>query len=88
MVKNNIVYVKKDEIYKGIAENVETRLDISNYELEKPLIKRKNKKNIGLMKNKLDGNIMKRLARVRAKTYNYLIDNGRGIKKVKVQKSV
>ena len=88
MVKNNIVYVKKDDIYKGIAENIETRFDISNYELQKPLIKRKNKKNIGLMKNKLDGNIMKRLARVRAKTYNYLIDNDREIKKAKVQKSV
>ena len=27
-----IVYIKMDDIYKDIAEEVETRLDISNYE--------------------------------------------------------
>ena len=29
-----IVYVKTDDIYKDIAEDVETRFDTSNYELE------------------------------------------------------
>ena len=29
-----IVYFKKDDIYKDIAEDVETRFDSSNYELE------------------------------------------------------
>ena len=28
-----IVYIKTDDIYKNIAEDVETRFDISNYEL-------------------------------------------------------
>ena len=27
-----IVYIKMDDIYKDIAEEVETKLDISNYE--------------------------------------------------------
>ena len=38
-----IVYIKTDNIYKDIAEDVKTRFDISNYELDKPLTKRKNK---------------------------------------------
>ena len=28
-----IVYIKTDDIHKDIAEDVETRIDISNYEL-------------------------------------------------------
>ena len=47
--------IKTDDIYKDIAEDVETRFDISNFELEcnsidRPLPKRKNKKVIGLIK--------------------------------------
>ena len=29
-----IVYIKTDDIYKDIAEDVETRFDTSNYELD------------------------------------------------------
>ena len=29
-----IVYIKTDNIYKDVAENVEIRFDTSNYELE------------------------------------------------------
>ena len=36
-----IVYIKADDIYKAIAENVETRFDTSNYELDRPLPKGK-----------------------------------------------
>ena len=39
-----IVHVKKEYIYKNIAKDVEKRLDTSNYELERSLPKRKNKK--------------------------------------------
>ena len=43
-----IVYIKADDIYRDIAEDVETRFDTSNYELEcnsidKPLPKGKKK---------------------------------------------
>ena len=34
-----IVYIKIDDIYKGITEDVETRFDTSDYELERPLLK-------------------------------------------------
>ena len=39
-----IVYIKTDDIYKDIAEDGETRFDTLNYELDRPLPKRKNKK--------------------------------------------
>ena len=36
-----IVYIKTDDIYKDIAEDVETRFDTSNYKLGRPLPKEK-----------------------------------------------
>ena len=39
-----IVYIKTDDIFKNIAEDVETRFDTSNYELDRPLPKGNNKK--------------------------------------------
>ena len=47
-----------DDIYKNIAEDVETRFDTSNYELERPLPKVKNKKVIQLRKDELGRKIM------------------------------
>ena len=41
---NLIVYIKTDDINEDIAEDVETRFDISNCELNRPLPKGKNKK--------------------------------------------
>ena len=75
-----IVHVKADNIYKGVAEDVETRFDTSNFELHKPLPKGKNKKVIQLMKDELVGQIMKEL---RAKRYSYLKDNNDEDKKAK-----
>ena len=48
-----IVYIKTNDIDKDIAEDVATRFDTSNYELERPLPKGKNQKVIGLMKNEI-----------------------------------
>ena len=39
-----IVYIKTDDIYKNIAEDIETRFDTWNYELDRPLPKEKIKK--------------------------------------------
>ena len=39
---SSFVYIKTDDIYKDIVENVETRFDISNYELVKTIAQRKN----------------------------------------------
>ena len=36
-----IVYIKTDHIYRDIPEDVETRLDTSDYELDTPLPKGK-----------------------------------------------
>ena len=48
-----IVHIKADDIYKDIAEDVETRFDTSNYELNRPLPKEKNKKVIGVIKDEI-----------------------------------
>ena len=72
-----IVYIKTGDIYKNIAEDVEARFPTSNYELERPLPKGKNKKVIGLMNDELGGKIMIELVGLRAKTYSYLIDDGK-----------
>ena len=50
-----IVYIKTDDIYKDIGEDVETRFDTSNYELYRPLPKGQNKKVTGLRNDKLRG---------------------------------
>ena len=47
-----IAYIKANDIFKDIAD-VEARFDTSNYELDRPFPKGKNKKVIGLMKKKL-----------------------------------
>ena len=39
-----IVYIKTDNIYKDIAGDTEKRFDTSNYELNRTLLKGKNKK--------------------------------------------
>ena len=52
-------YIKTDHIYKHIAEDVKTRFDNSNYEINRQFPKGKCEKVIGLMKNKLRGSIMK-----------------------------
>ena len=45
------VHVKTDDIYKYIAEDFEVRFGTSNFEIDGPLSKGKNKKVIGLMKD-------------------------------------
>ena len=78
-----IVYIKTDGIYKGIAEDVESRFYTSYYELDRPLPKGKYKKVIRLMKDELGGKIMTKFARLRVKTHSYLIDDCSEDKKVK-----
>ena len=83
-----IVYIETDDIYKDIADDVETRFDTSNYELEcnsidRSLPRGKNKKVIGLMKDELGGQIMRKFVELKAKAYSYLIDDGSEDKKAK-----
>ena len=67
-----IVYIKTDNIYRGIAKDFEARFDTSNYKLDRPLTKEKNKKVIRLMKHELGGKIMTKFVDLRAKSYSYL----------------
>ena len=78
-----IVHVKTGDIYNDIAEDVETRFDTLNFEIERPLPTGKNKNIIGLIKDELGGQIMKEFVELRAKTYSYLRDNNDGDKKAK-----
>ena len=81
-----IVYIKTDDIYKHIAEDVEARFDTSDIELDRPSPKRINKKVIGLTKEEISGEIMNKFVGLRAKTYSYLKDNNNEDKKEKVIK--
>ena len=60
MVKNqncrHFCCIHKNRWYlQDIAEDVETRFDTSNYELDRPLPKGKNKKVVRLIKDELRG---------------------------------
>ena len=88
---SSTVYIKTDDNYKDIAEDVETRFDTSNYKLEcnsidKPLPKGKNKKVIGLIKDELGGKFITKFVRLRAKFNSYLINDGSEDQKQKAQK--
>ena len=70
-----IMNIKTEDFYEDIANDVEKRFDTSNYEVDRPLPTGKNKKLIGLMKDKSGGNIMIEFVALRAKTYSYLTDD-------------
>ena len=55
-----IAHIKTDDIYKDIAEDVESRFNTSSYEVERLLPVGKNLKVIGLMKDELGKQIMKK----------------------------
>ena len=82
------VYIKIDDIYKDIPEDVETRFDTSNYKLDRPLTKERNKKVTGLMKDELGRKIMIKFVGLRVKTYSYLINDASKDKKQKIQRRV
>ena len=67
-----IIYIKTEDFYKDIADDVEKRFDTSNYEVDRPLPTGKNKV-IGLMKDELNGRIMTEFVALRPKTYAYQI---------------
>ena len=68
VVKNMKKNMQKDDIYKDIAEDIETRFGTSNFEINKKLPKGKNEKVIGLIKNELGGQIIEEFVGLRAKT--------------------
>ena len=81
-----IVYIKTDVIYTGIAKDIEARLGTSSYELDRPLLKGKNKKVVSLMKREVGGKIMKEFAALGAKRYSYFTTNNDEDRKEKTKK--
>ena len=81
-----IMHIKTENFYKDIADDVEKRFDTSSYKCDRPLPRGKNKKVIGLMKDKIGGKIMKEIVAFRSKTYSYLMDDGGSDKKAKETK--
>ena len=77
------MHMKTEDFYEDIANDVEKRFDTSNYEVNRPLLTRKNKKVIGLMKDELGGKIMTKFVALRPKTYSYLTDDCEEDKKAK-----
>ena len=82
-----IMHIKTEDLYKDIANDVEKRFDTSNYEVNRPSTIGKNKKVIGLMEDELGGKIMTEFVALRPKTYSYLTDDCKRIKKQKEQRS-
>ena len=78
-----IVFIKTVYIYEYIAEDVGKIFDFLDYELHRPLYKRKNKKVVGLMKDLLGLQIMAKFVGLITKTYSYLKDNNNEGKKTK-----
>ena len=56
-----IMNIKTKDFYKDIAQDVEEQFDTSNYGVDRPLPKEKNKNVIGLMKDELGGGIITNL---------------------------
>ena len=81
MLYNFIFYVKTEDFYEDIAGDVERRFDTSNYEVDRPLPKGKDKKGIGLMKDELGGKILTEFFALGPKTYSYSMDDDSETKK-------
>ena len=66
-----VIYIKTEDFYKDIANDVETWFDTSTYDEndKRPFPIGKSKKAISLFENELSGKIMKEFAALRAKTY-------------------
>ena len=81
-----IIYVKAEDIYKDIAEDVESRFNTSNYEVNRPLPMGKNKV-IGMMKDELGGTILRKFVGLRPKIYSCIKDSNDKCKKSKGTKN-
>ena len=62
-----VIHINAEDFYEDIADDVEKRFDVLNYEINRRLPTKKNKKAIGLMKDELGGKIIKELASLRTK---------------------
>ena len=70
-------------IYMKILQKMMKLDDASNFELARPLPKRKKEKIIGFIKDELEEKIMIKFSGLRAKTYSCLIEGGSKYKNAK-----
>ena len=66
-----IFNVKTKDWYKDISNDIENRFSTSNIQLNRPLKGGINKKVLGMMKDELNGKIMKEFISLRPKCYTY-----------------
>ena len=77
------IYIKTEDFYKDIADDVKKRFDTSNYEVNRPLPIRKKQKVIGFMNDELGGKILTEFVALRPIIYLYLTDDCKEHKKAK-----
>ena len=80
-----IIYIKTEDFFKDISNDVERWFDTSNYDKndKRPLLVGKNKNVPGLFKDELGEKIITEVIALRPKTYAYLMDDGSNQKKAK-----
>ena len=80
-----IIYIKTEDFFEDISNNVERQFDTSNYDKnnKRPLLIGKNKKVPGVFKDELGGKIIAEFVALRSKASSYLNDNGNEHKKSK-----
>ena len=85
-----IFYIKTEDFYEDIANDVEKWFDTFNYDENDKRLPPGGQSNkvIGLFKDELGGMIIKKIFRLRAKAYAYLMDNDSEYKKSKRNKEV
>ena len=89
-----VYYIKTEDFYEDIADDVPARFDTSGYCPNRPLPVGLNRKVIGLMKDELGGKIMTEFVALRPKLCSYKVLDGlddkkcKGIKKCVVKKTL
>ena len=85
-----IMYVKTDDFYKDISNDVDKWFDTSNYDKNDNRLLEigKDKKVIGKFKDELGGKIMTEFCALRAKAYAFKLDDDNEVKKAKGTKNV
>ena len=84
-----VIYIKTEDFYKDIAEDVKEWFDTSDYSKDdNRLLLIGWDKKIGLCKDELVGNIMKKFVGIRAGTWAYLMGDDSEHKKAKGTKEM
>ena len=78
-----IIYIKIEDVYEEIVNDIDEKIDTSNYECDRPLPTGKNKNITDIMKDELGEKTMTEFVALRVKTYSFLMDDNIDVKKGK-----